>query len=78
MEEACLARGTWSGETCTCIQGVADDHLAPERQELAAAYFSRQITCQQIAAQHGADVAQDFLASIAAFMSASTAQCGAP
>ncbi len=78
MEEACLARGTWDADTCTCMQGVADETLSPENQDLAVAFFAQQITSQQIAAQHGVAVAQDFLASIAGFQSASTEKCGAP
>ncbi|WP_217351918.1 hypothetical protein [Ruegeria sp. HKCCD8929] len=78
MEDACLARGTWDAATCTCIQGVANKVLSPEKQEMASAFFARQITSQQIAAQHGAAVAEDFLNSMAIFMSESTATCGAP
>ena len=78
MQDACLARGTWDDATCVCMQGVADEILSPQNQELGAAYFSRQITSQQIAAQHGAGVAEDFLNKIAEFMSEATKECGAP
>ena len=78
MEEVCLARGTWDGATCTCIQGVADETLEPDTQELAAAYFSQQITSQQSAVQYGVSVAEAFLTGMATFLQASTAKCGAP
>ena len=78
MEEACLARGTWDADTCTCVQGVADRTLDADTQETAAAFFARQTTSQQIAAERGVAAAQDFLTRLAAFMAASTAECGAP
>lgn len=78
MQDACLARGTWDDATCACMQGVADQKLSPQQQEFGAAYFTRQITSQQIAAQHGTAVAQDFLNSLAEFSSQSSKECGAP
>ena len=78
MQDACKARGTWDDATCVCMQGVADQKLTPQQQELGAAYFTRQITSAQIAAQHGVGVAQDFLQSIAEFSSEATKECGAP
>lgn len=78
MEAACLERGTWDTETCACMQNVADEALTSDRQELAADFFASRITSQQIAAKYGAAVAQDFLTSIANFMSESTMKCGAP
>ena len=78
MQNACLARGTWDSATCTCMQGVADKHLTPDQQELGEAYFARRITSQQIAAERGVAVAQDFLANLSSFMNESTSTCGAP
>ena len=78
MEDACLARGTWDADTCACMQGVADRTLEPETQDTAAAFFARQITSQQIAAEKGPAAAQEFLAALASFMTESTAECGAP
>ena len=78
LEDACSARGTWNADTCACMQGVADRSLAADQQELAAAYFGRQITSAQIAAQYGAAVAEEFLVSLANFMNESTTECGAP
>lgn len=78
MEEACLSRGTWDAPTCTCIQGVADTMLDPETQKTAAAFFARQTTSQQIAAEKGTAAAATFLQTLAEFMEKSTAECGAP
>ncbi len=78
LEDACHARGTWDAATCTCMQGVGDQHLDGEDQTLAAAYFQRRITSAQIAAEHGTERAQSFLLKLSQFMESSTAQCGAP
>lgn len=78
LGDACLARGTWNEQTCDCMQGVADQMLPADKQDLAAAYFGRQITSQQIAVEQGAATAQDFLNSVAEFMAEATKECGAP
>ena len=68
MEDVCLERGTWDAETCLCMQGVADQTLEADTQEMAARYFARKITSQEIAATLGVEAAQDFLVSIAQFI----------
>lgn len=78
MAEACQARGGWNGETCSCMQQVADRHLDAEEQQLAVAYVQRRITSAQIAAQDGMAKAQDFLLKFSAFGTESKAECGAP
>lgn len=78
MEAACLAGDVWDDTTCACIQGVADKTIPAERQEVAAAYFQRKITSQQIAEQHGASFAEELLNSFADFSSEATTECGAP
>ena len=78
VDEACNGASFAAPASCTCMQGVADEHLSADDQEAYVAVVQRQTTIARLAQTRGQAWTEGFVQRMNAFANDSNARCGVP
>ena len=78
VDDACNRASFAAPASCTCMQGVADEHLSAEDQQAYIAVVQRQTTIAQLALTRGQAWTEGFVERMNVFATDSNARCGVP